>query len=73
MNKNLRVYGSSVLGIVFVIIAIMYWTTPAGSLPGFFPGYAVGSAVVHVKHGLGSIIIGAALFIYAWFGTGKKS
>jgi len=73
MNKNLRIYGSAVLGAIFVIIAVMYWTTPAGSLPGFFPGYAAGSTIVHVKHGLGSVILGIALFIYAWFGTGKKS
>ena len=73
MNKNIRIYGGAALGIIFVIIAVIYWTTPARSLPGFFPGYLAGATTVHIKHGLGAAIIGIALFIYAWFGTGKKS
>jgi hypothetical protein len=72
MNKKLQVWGGAVLGIVFVALAVVYWTTPAGSLPTFFPGYAAGSVVVHFKHGLASIILGAACLIFAWFGTAKK-
>jgi hypothetical protein len=73
MNKKLQVWGGVVLGIVFVVLAVFYWTTPAGSLPAFFPGYAAGSAVVHFKHGLASLILGVACFIFAWFGTAKKA
>ena len=29
-----------VLGLIFAVIAIVYWLVPAGSLPGFFPGFA---------------------------------
>jgi len=72
MNKKLQAWGGAVLGVVFVILAVVYWTTPAGSLPVFFPGYAVGSAVVHFKHGLASLILGIACLILAWFGTAKK-
>lgn len=72
MNKKLQVWGGAVLGIIFVILAVYYWMTPAGSLLAFFPGYAAGSAVIHIKHGAASLILGVACLIFAWFGTAKK-
>ena len=33
-----------ILGVIFVGIAIVYWTTDAGSLPSFFPGHEAGSS-----------------------------
>ena len=41
-----------ILGVVFLAIAIVYWTTDAGSLPSFFPGHEAGSTHIHFKHGL---------------------
>lgn len=73
MNKNLQVWGGAVLGIIFVALAVYYWMTPAGSLPMFFPGYIAGDTAVHVKHGVASLILGLACFIFAWFGTAKKA
>jgi len=64
---------STALGILLVILAIYYWATPAGSLPSFFPGYAVGSSVVHIKHGIASFVLGLLFFALAWFKSGKKS
>ncbi len=73
MIKKLLSYLAVILGIVFVVIAVIYWLNPAGSLPPYFPGYVTGSTVVHFKHGLGSLILGIALFIFAWFKSGSKS
>ncbi len=64
---------STILGILFIILAIIYWTIPAGSLPHIIPGFIQGSATIHVKHGIGSFILGLALFAYAWFKSGKKN
>jgi hypothetical protein len=72
MKKSLAVV-AIVLGIVFVVLAFVYWTTPASSLPSYLPGYNPAMAGVHFKHGLASIILAALLFIYAWFATGKKN
>jgi hypothetical protein len=58
---------AGVLGVVFVALATFYWLTPAGSLPTFFPGYDAGSAHVHFKHGLASLILALGLFAFAWF------
>ena len=62
-----------VLGIAFVVLAFVYWTTPANALPSFFPGYDPALATVHFKHGLASLILAILLFIYAWFATGPST
>ena len=33
-----------IVGLVFLAIAIVYWTTGAASLPSFFPGHESGSS-----------------------------
>ena len=55
-----------VLGVIFVVIACVYWLVPASSLPGFFPGSEAGSAHVHIKHGVASLVVAAVCFIVAW-------
>jgi hypothetical protein len=70
--KKLLAALALVLGIVFVVLAFVYWTTPASALPSFFPGYDPTMAGVHFKHGLASLILAILLFIYTWFATGKK-
>lgn len=62
-----------VLGIAFVVLGIVYWIEPAGSLPSWIPGYESGSGHHHVKHGLASFLLGAALLVFAWFQTGARS
>lgn len=55
------------LAIIFVIIAIVYFVTPSGSLPTFMPGYLPGSAHVHHKHGAVAIVVAVVLFAIGWF------
>lgn len=67
------VVGLAVLvGVVLVALAIVYWVEPASSLPSFMPGHQAGSAHHHVKHGIASFLVGAAVLVFAWFQTGKK-
>ena len=56
-----------VLGLVFAAIAITYWVLPAGSLPGFFPGFEAGATRVHVKHGIAAAVVALVLFAFAWY------
>jgi hypothetical protein len=58
------------LGILFLVIAIVYWVDSAGSLPSFFPGHEAGSAHHHVKHGIAAAIVAIGCFVFAWFQTG---
>ena len=59
-------------GILFIIVAIVYWVEPAKSLPGFFPGHEAGSSHHHVKHGIAAFLVGLACLVFAWFRTGPK-
>jgi hypothetical protein len=60
-------------GLALLVVAVIYWAEPAGSLPAFFPGHDVGSAHHHVKHGIAAFIVGVGCFIFAWFQTGPAT
>jgi hypothetical protein len=59
-------------GLALVALAIVYWAEPAGSLPSWIPGHTAGSGHHHIKHGIASFLVGAALLVYAWFQTGPS-
>ena len=63
---------SVVLGVALIVIAVIYWVEPAGSLPSFFPGHEAGSSHHHVKHGIAAFLVGLACLAFAWFNTGPK-
>jgi len=56
-----------ILGVVFAIIAVVYWVVPADSLPAFFPGFDAGLARTRVKHGIASAVVAVLLFAWAWY------
>ena len=58
----------TLLGVVLLIVAALYFVVPADQLPAFFPGHEAGVTKVHMKHGiasgvLGLILIGAGIFL----------
>jgi hypothetical protein len=71
-NDRLLVGAAALLGLVLIVIAIVYFTVSAGSLPSFFPGHQAGSTAIHVKHGLAALLVGLACFVFVWFRTGPK-
>jgi hypothetical protein len=60
------------IGIVFLVIAVIYWADSASSLPSFFPGHDAGSAHHHVKHGIAAGIVAVGCFVFAWFQSGGR-
>lgn len=62
-----------ILGVALLGVAVLYFTTPASSLPHFMPGYEVGVTKMHLKHGIGALLLGFAAFAFAWFQSGPKS
>jgi hypothetical protein len=66
MNK-IFVWGAVLMGALLVMVAIFYFMTPAENLPSWMPGFISGSTKIHYKHGVGSLILGIAAFIFAWF------
>jgi hypothetical protein len=65
------VVAAGVLGAVLIVLAVVYWAEPSGSLPSFFPGHEAGSGHHHLKHGIAAFLLGLALLVFAWFQTGK--
>jgi len=51
----------TVLGVVLLVVAAVYFLVPADQLPGFLPGHEAGVTRVHAKHGLVSGVAGLAL------------
>jgi amino acid permease len=65
----------AIVGILLVILALIYMTTAAGSLPSFIPGHVNGSTGHHpLRIGI-ALVVGLVLLGGAWwlgFG-GRKS
>jgi NADH:ubiquinone oxidoreductase subunit 5 (subunit L)/multisubunit Na+/H+ antiporter MnhA subunit len=79
MNVNLRklVLPAVILGVALIVVAVVYFVTPAHSLPSFFPGHVSASSSEashhHAKHGIAALILALACFAFAWFQTGPKT
>lgn len=73
MNKKTLILITTAVGILFFVIAFIYFTRSAERLPAFFPGYQAGLTKLHYKHGIGAIILAMGAFVFAWFQSGKKS
>jgi hypothetical protein len=57
----------AIVGVVAVMLAIIYFMVPAGSLP--FPdalGHEAGSQVIHVKHGIAALVAGLVCWVLVW-------
>ena len=59
----------TLLGVILLIIAAVYFFVPADQLPGFFPGHEEGVTRVHMKHGIISGVAGIVLLAAGiWMG-----
>jgi hypothetical protein len=59
------------LSIICVIVAIIYFVLPGGSLPTFLPGYVAGSTHVHKMHGFAAAT-GAIVFLLVGLSTRRR-
>ena len=57
----------TVLGLVLIVAAVVYFVMPADQLPSFMPGHEAGVTRVHMKHGLVSGVAGVILLAAGWF------
>jgi len=61
----------SLLGVVLLVVAAVYFLLPADQLPGFFPGYEAGVTHTHTKHGIVAGVVGLVL-LAAGIWTGRR-
>ena len=58
----------TLLGVVLLVIAAVYFLVPADQLPGFLPGHETGTRV-RMKHGIASGVVGVILLAAGiWMG-----
>ena len=57
----------AIVGILLVILALIYMTTAAGSLPSFIPGHLNGSTGHHPLRAGVSLVVGLVLLGGAWW------
>ena len=53
----------TLLGVVLLVVAAVYFLVPADQLPGFFPGHEAGVTHMHIKHGIVAGVVGLVLLI----------
>jgi hypothetical protein len=58
----------TLLGVVLLIVAAVYFLVPADQLPSFFPGHEAGLMRVRMKHGIvsgavGLVLLGAGVWL----------
>ena len=53
----------TLLGVVLLIVAVVYFVVPADQLPGFFPGHQAGVTHAHIKHGIVAGVVGLVLLV----------
>jgi len=59
----------TVLGVILLVVAGVYFLVPADQLPAFFPGHEAGVTHVHAKHGIAAAVAGVVLLVAgAWLG-----
>jgi hypothetical protein len=61
----------SLIGVVLLVLAAVYFLVPADQLPGFLPGHDAASTRVHMKHGIASGVVGVVLLAAGIF-MGRK-
>ena len=61
----------TLLGVVLLIVAAVYFVLPADQLPSFFPGHEAGVTRMHYKHGVVSGVAGVVL-LAAGVWTGRR-
>jgi hypothetical protein len=55
-----------IVGIAAIAVGAVYLTTPAHSLPSFFPGHSAKSVLKHSKRGVAGVGFGIVLLIVAF-------
>jgi len=53
----------SLIGVVLLVVAAVYFLVPADQLPTFFPGHEAGLTRMRVKHGVVTGVVGIICFL----------
>ena len=71
-TKQLLTGAAVIAGLLLVVVAVLYFNQPAGSLPAFLPGHEAGMTGRHTKHGILAFALAFCCFIAARFFWGAS-
>ena len=57
------------VALLFVVLAVVYFVTPANQLPSVLPGHDAHLTKHHTKHGLAMLGLAVVALVGAWFTT----
>jgi amino acid permease len=57
------------VAVVFLVLAVVYFVTPANQLPSVLPGHTAHASRHHTKHGVAALAVAVVALIGAWFTT----
>ena len=57
----------TLIGLLLIVTAAVYFLLPADQLPSFLPGHETGLARMRYKHGLVSAVVGVLFLAIGWF------
>lgn len=66
-TKQITTALAVILGLLFLVAAVLYVTQPASALPGFLPGHDPLDMKRHVKHGVLAAALAVVCFVAARF------
>jgi uncharacterized membrane protein HdeD (DUF308 family) len=55
----------AIIGLICIVVAIIYFTVPAKSLPSFIPGRVAKSHLHHDRRGIAALVVGILFVIGA--------
>jgi hypothetical protein len=59
----------TLVGVILLVVAAVYFLVPADQLPSFFPGHETGLSRIRTKHGIASGVAGVVLLAAGiWMG-----
>ena len=70
-TKQLTAGVAILIGVLLLAAAVIYFITPAGSLPGILPGHEAGVTTPHTKHGILALALAICAFVAARFFYGS--
>jgi hypothetical protein len=70
-NRTLTLVACGVVALLFVALAVLYFTTAAQDLPAFLPGHQAGLTRHHTKHGIAMLGLAVLAVVAGWMLSGR--
>lgn len=71
-TRKLLMIGCGLLAVLFLGLAVIYFTRTAADLPAFLPGHQAGLARHHTKHGIAMLLLAALAGVGVWMFSGRQ-